>query len=74
MKAVTVAPGTAGRCGWRRFPSRTQPSGSVLVEALTVGIKAFQRAPDEIKVVSEFAQPGTALAGWVGGYTGVIRQ
>jgi hypothetical protein len=67
MKAVTVAPGTAGRCGWRGFPSRTQRSGLVPVEALAAGIKAFERAPDQIKIVSEFAQSGTALAGWVGG-------
>jgi hypothetical protein len=67
MKAVTVAPGTAGRCGWRGFPSRAQLWGLVLVEALAAEIKASERAADQIKVVSGLAQPGTVLAGWAEG-------
>jgi hypothetical protein len=67
MKAVTVASGTAGRCGWRRFPDRAQRPAVVLAGALAAMIDAFGRAPDEIKVVSEFARSGTALAGLVEG-------
>ena len=70
MKAVTVAPGIAVGAVGGGFPSRTQRSGLVLA----VGIKAFERAPDQLKVVSEFTQPGTALAGLAGGHTGVISQ
>jgi hypothetical protein len=73
MKAVTVAPGTAGRRGWRRFPSRTQRSGSVLAEALAVGIRAFRPAPDEIKVVGEFCATRNGPSRLGRGHAGVIR-
>jgi threonine dehydrogenase-like Zn-dependent dehydrogenase len=84
MKAVTVAPGIAGSVRLEEVAEPDAAPGSVLVEALAVGIcgtdaeiagggygwalpgrdrlilgqqPALQRAPDDIKVVMEFAQP-----------------
>jgi glucose 1-dehydrogenase len=57
MKAVTVAPGTAGSVRLD-VPEPDAALGSVVVEALAAGIcgaDALQRAPDDIKVVMEFA-------------------
>jgi NADPH:quinone reductase-like Zn-dependent oxidoreductase len=52
MKAVTLAPGIAGSVRLEEVPEPDVALGSVLVEALAV-----QRAPDDIKVVMEFAHP-----------------
>jgi hypothetical protein len=48
MKAVTVAPGIAGSVRLEEVPERDAALGSV---------PALQRAPDDIKVVMEFAPP-----------------
>jgi glucose 1-dehydrogenase len=58
MKAVTVAPGTAGSVRLDDVPEPDAALGSVVVEALAAGIcgtDALQRGPDDIKVVMEFA-------------------
>ena len=84
MKAVTVPAGIAGSVRLEVVPEPDAALGSVLVEALAVGIcgtnaeiasggygwappgrdrlilgqqQALQRAPDDLKVVMEFAQP-----------------
>lgn len=75
MKAVTVAPGSAGSVRLEDVPDPDAALGFVVVEALAAGIggtdaelvtrrvrpdqaqQALQRAPDDIKVVMEFAQP-----------------
>jgi hypothetical protein len=64
MKAVTVAPGTAGSVRLEDVPEPDAALGSVVVEALVTrrvrpdqAPQALQREPDDIKVVMEFAQP-----------------
>jgi hypothetical protein len=81
MKAVTVAPGTAGSVRLEDVPEPDTALGSVVVEALAAAEvlaaadrpwleqlvtrrvrpdeaqQALQRAPDDIKVVMEFAPP-----------------
>ena len=38
MKAVTVAPGVAGSVCYQEIPEADRSSGSILVEAVAVGI------------------------------------
>jgi threonine dehydrogenase-like Zn-dependent dehydrogenase len=86
MKAVIVAPGTAGAVRLEDGPEPAATLGSVVVEALAAGIcgtdaeiasgsygwpapegdrpvrhdqagQRLQRAPGDVKVIMEFAQP-----------------
>jgi D-arabinose 1-dehydrogenase-like Zn-dependent alcohol dehydrogenase len=63
MQAVTVVPGTAGSAKLEDVPEPRAELGSVVGEALAVGVCgtdaeiAMAREPDDIKVVMEFKQP-----------------